>query len=177
MQQEAHARIQYVPTTDTSLVLNFAEVIQLTEEYYAPASLGNFQTTLCRSLPKKHNVYWHGNKYELVILVTNPGAFVNERGTSSTFLGLLTKQEVLDALQQQPDNNNKVHGMVVGFLDNIHSGIGWIKSKLPMVKDGFAHAPHQYPQTGANVMRAWQGAPTHRQPTCLLNHTIARKKD
>ncbi|MFM7984650.1 MAG: major capsid protein V20 domain-containing protein, partial [Candidatus Fonsibacter sp.] len=34
--------VQYVPTTGTLLVLNFAKVIQLTEEYYAPGSLGNF---------------------------------------------------------------------------------------------------------------------------------------
>ena len=38
--------VQYVPTTGTILVLNFAEVIQLTEEYYAPGSLGNFNLQL-----------------------------------------------------------------------------------------------------------------------------------
>ena len=34
--------IQYVPTTGTLFVLNFGEIIQLTEEYYAPGSLGTF---------------------------------------------------------------------------------------------------------------------------------------
>ena len=34
--------IQYAPTTGTLLVLNFGEIIQLTEEYYAPSSLGTF---------------------------------------------------------------------------------------------------------------------------------------
>ncbi|MFM7984115.1 MAG: hypothetical protein ACKPKO_32800, partial [Candidatus Fonsibacter sp.] len=33
---------QYVPTTGTILVLNSADVIQLTEEYYALSSLGTF---------------------------------------------------------------------------------------------------------------------------------------
>ena len=38
--------IQYIPTTGTILVLNFAEVIQLTEELYAPGSLGSFNLQL-----------------------------------------------------------------------------------------------------------------------------------
>ncbi len=33
---------QMSTTTGTTLVLSFAEVIQLTEEYYAPESLGSF---------------------------------------------------------------------------------------------------------------------------------------
>ena len=82
------------------------------------------------------------------------GVFVNERGSSSTFLGLLTKQDVLDALQQQPYNNNEVRRMVGGgFLDNIRSALGWIQSKLPMVGGVLEHVPRQYTQTGANVLR------------------------
>ncbi|MFM7981301.1 MAG: hypothetical protein ACKPKO_18495 [Candidatus Fonsibacter sp.] len=88
-------------------------------------------------------------------MVMNSGVFVNERGTSSTFIGLLTKQDVLDALQQQPYNNNAVRRMVGGgFLDNIRSGLGWITSKLPMVRGVLEHVPHQYAQTGANVRKA-----------------------
>ncbi|MFM7989230.1 MAG: hypothetical protein ACKPKO_58945 [Candidatus Fonsibacter sp.] len=89
-------------------------------------------------------------------MVMNSGVFVNERGTSSTFIGLLIKQDVLDALQQQPYSGNKVRRMVGGggFLDNIRSGLGWITSKLPMVRGVLEHAPHQYAQTGANVLKA-----------------------
>ncbi|MFM7987294.1 MAG: hypothetical protein ACKPKO_49070, partial [Candidatus Fonsibacter sp.] len=79
--------------------------------------------------------------------------FLNECGTSSTFLGLLTEQDVLDALQQQPYNNNEVR-MNGGFLDNIRSGLGWITRKLPMVRGVLEHVPHQYAQTGANVLKA-----------------------
>ena len=42
------------------------------------------------------------------------GAVVNERGTSSTFLSLLTKQDALDALQQQPYSNSEIRRMVGG---------------------------------------------------------------
>ena len=52
----------------------------------------------------------------------NSGVFVNERGTSSTFLSLLTMQVVLDAQQQQPYPNCEIRRMVGGgFLDNIKS--------------------------------------------------------
>ena len=101
------------------------------------------------------NVAWHGNKYELVIMVMNSGVFAHEHGTSSTFLGLLTKQDVLDSLQQQPYSNNEVRRMVGGgFLDNIRSGLGWTQSKLPAVRGVLEHVPHQYAQTGANVLKA-----------------------
>ncbi|MFM7989960.1 MAG: major capsid protein V20 domain-containing protein, partial [Candidatus Fonsibacter sp.] len=38
--------VQYVPTTGTILVLKSGEVIQLTEEYYAPGSLVTFNLQL-----------------------------------------------------------------------------------------------------------------------------------
>ncbi|MFM7989995.1 MAG: major capsid protein V20 domain-containing protein, partial [Candidatus Fonsibacter sp.] len=116
--------VQYAPTTGTILVLSFAEVIQLMEEFYAPGSLGSFNLQLQVTVENNQNYKWAGNAYELVVMVMNSGVFVNERGTSSTFIGLLTKQDVLDALQQQPYNNNEVRRMVGGgLLDNIRSGL------------------------------------------------------
>ncbi|MFM7985347.1 MAG: major capsid protein V20 domain-containing protein [Candidatus Fonsibacter sp.] len=117
--------VQYVPTTGSILVLNFAGVIQLTVELYAPGSLGSFNLQLQVTVQNNQNVTWLGSEYELVIMVMNSGVFVNERGTSSTFLGLLTKQDVLDDLQQQAYNNNEIRIMVGGgLLDNIRSGLG-----------------------------------------------------
>ena len=145
--------VQYVPTTGTILVLNFAEVIQLTEEYYAPGSLGTFNLQITVQAQNNQNEDW--TAYELVIMTLNSGVFVNERGTSSTFLSLLTKQDVLDALQQQPYSNTEIRRLVGGgFLDNMRSAMGWIQSKLPGVRGVLEHIPHPYAQTGANVMKA-----------------------
>ena len=149
----ANPGVQYVPTTGTILVLNFAEVIQLTEEYYAPGSLGTFNLQLTVQTQNNQNEDWPA--YELVIMTLNSGVFVNERGTSSTFLSLLTKQDVLDALQQQPYSNVEVRRLVGGgFLENIRSAMGWIQSKLPGVRGVLEQVPHQYAQTGANVLKA-----------------------
>ena len=53
--------VQYVPTTGTILVLNFAEVIQLTEEFYAPGSLGSFNLQLQVTVQNNQNHDWNGN--------------------------------------------------------------------------------------------------------------------
>ncbi|MFM7986504.1 MAG: major capsid protein V20 domain-containing protein, partial [Candidatus Fonsibacter sp.] len=71
--QGANPGVQYVPTTGTILVLNFAEVIQLTEEFYAPGSLGSFNLQLQVTVQNNQNYTWAGNEYELVIMVMNSG--------------------------------------------------------------------------------------------------------
>ena len=57
---------QVIPTTGTILVLNFAEVIQLTEEYYAPGSLGSFNLQL--SVTAQNNTK---SRVELMVGMTN----------------------------------------------------------------------------------------------------------
>jgi hypothetical protein len=135
-------------------VLNFAECIQLTEEYYAPGSLGTFNLQLTLQVQNNQYEDWPSGGYELIIVPMNSGVFMNERGTSSTFLSLLTKQDVLDSLQQQPYSNCEIRRMVGGgFLDSVKSALGWVKGKLPMVRGALEHIPNQYAQTGANVLK------------------------
>ncbi|MFM7986144.1 MAG: major capsid protein V20 domain-containing protein, partial [Candidatus Fonsibacter sp.] len=54
----ANPSVQHVPTTGTILVLNFAEVIQLTEEFYAPGSLGSFNLQLQVTVENNQNFDW-----------------------------------------------------------------------------------------------------------------------
>ena len=152
--RDASPGFQMSPTTGTILVLNFAEVIQLTEEYYAPGSLGSFNLQLTVQVQNNQYEVWPENSYELVIIPMNTGVFVNERGTSSTFLSLLTKQDVLDALQQQPYSNFEMRRMVGGgFLDGLKSAVGWVKGKLPGLRSALEMVPNQYAQTGASVLK------------------------
>ena len=152
--RDASPGFQMSPTTGTILVLNFAEVIQLTEEYYAPGSLGSFNLQLTVQVQNNQYEVWPENSYELVIIPMNTGVFVNERGTSSTFLSLLTKQDVLDALQQQPYSNFEMRRMVGGgFLDGLKSAVGWVKGKLPGLRSALEMVPSQYAQTGASVLK------------------------
>ena len=136
------------------MVLNFAEVIQLTEEYYAPGSLGNFNLQLSVQAVNNQGTEWPANSYELVVIPMMAGVFVNERGTSSTFLSLLTKQDVLDSLQQQPYANYEIRRMVGGgFLDSMRSALGWVKGKLPAVRGVLEQVQNPYAQAGATVLK------------------------
>ena len=147
--------IQLIPTTGTILVLNFAEVIQPTEDFYAPGSLGSFNLQLRVSAQNNSNIDWAANTAELIIMPMNCGVFVNERGTRSTFTALLSKQNVLDVQGQQAYGQGELMRMVGGgFLDNLKSAVGWISSKLSMVKNVLNQIPDKYAQTGAKVLGA-----------------------
>ena len=66
---DSYPGFKSIPTTGSILVLNFADVIQLTEEYYAPGSLGSFNLQLkARSgterLRAHHHPHEHGRLRE-----------------------------------------------------------------------------------------------------------------
>ena len=147
--------IQLTPTTGSILVLNFADVIQLTEEYYAPGSLGSFNLQVQLDVQNNHSTIWQSKDYEMVIMPMNTGVFVNEKGTSSTFIALLTKEDVIQASSQEPYTYHEVKRMVGGsFLSGLKSSLGWLSSKLPFVKNALGSINHPYAQTGANVLNA-----------------------
>ena len=130
-------------------------MIQLTEDFYAPGSLGSRNLQLKVSAQNNSNDHWAQNTVELIIMPMNSGVFVNEKGTSNTFTALLSKQDVLDVQGQQAYAHGEFHRLVGGgFLDNLKSSVGWISLKLPMVKHVLNHIPHAYAQTGARVLDA-----------------------
>ena len=63
---------------------------------------------------------------EIVIITLNSGSFTTERGTSSTYTALLTKEDVLAASQQEPVSHSDAKRMVGGgFLDGLKSVFRW----------------------------------------------------
>ncbi len=93
---------QLIPTVGSYLMLDFATVINLIEDYYAPGSLGNFQLQFNTTVYNQLNTQIPAGGLELVLVVMNSGVMVTERGQTSTYTGILTKQDVLDASQQNP---------------------------------------------------------------------------
>ena len=144
-----------IPTTGSILVLNFADVLQLTEEYYAPGSLGSFNLQMKANVRNNTKSNLAASEYELVIIPMNTGVFVNEKGTSSTFIALLTKEDVIQASSQEPYTNFEVRRMVGGsFLSGLKSSLGWLSSKMPFVKNVLGKIDHPFAQTGHNVLNA-----------------------
>ena len=58
------AGIKQIPTKGSILVLNFGEVIQLTDEYYAPGSLGTFNLRVQLEVVNNYKVDWGSNEVD-----------------------------------------------------------------------------------------------------------------
>jgi hypothetical protein len=117
-----------IPASGSLLILEFGKDIQLTEDYYSAGSLGNFNLQLNLQV---YNQFPYDISPEIVLITINSGVFVNERGTSSTYTGILTKADVLSASAQEPYYQTSVKRMVGGgFLDSLKSVAGKVLPHL-----------------------------------------------
>jgi hypothetical protein len=148
--------VSLIPTTGSVVVLEFGTQIQLTEDYLAAGSLGQFHLLVTVTAYNNDPIPWNANEWELVIIPMNSGVYAIERGVANLYTGLLTKSDVLEASEaQEPYTKATIHRMVGGgFLDTLKSSLGWITSKLPMVKQVLQHTPRDYAQKGAKVLEA-----------------------
>jgi hypothetical protein len=97
-----------VHTTGSYLMLDMAKHLELVEPFYAPGSLGSFQLQFNVQV---ENYTWMTPPGftaspeltpEIVVIPVNSGIMVTERGQSSSYTGILTKADVLDAALQEP---------------------------------------------------------------------------
>jgi len=110
-----------VATCGSVLVLEFGKDINLTQDYLAAGSLGNF---LLQMNVTAKNTYADTASFEMFIITVNSGLFVSERGTSSLYTGILTKQDVISASEQSAVSYSKAFRMVGGsVLDRLKSAI------------------------------------------------------
>ena len=110
------------------LVLMFGKDIMLQNDYESIGSLGNYNL----QVQARGINYGAQDDVELVIATVNVGIFVSERGTSSSYTGVLTRQDVLDAQQMSPMPESDLRRMV---------GKGWVENLASMLKAGVANAP------------------------------------
>ncbi len=101
-------------------LLDFGKDIQLVDEYYASGSIGSFSLQVQLEVVNNSDVSL--DACEVCMITMNSGVFVCERGASSVFTALLTKQDVLSASQYQPYTRGDVKRLVgSGFLDTLKS--------------------------------------------------------
>lgn len=116
-----------IATCGSVLCLDFGRHIQLIEDYYAPGSLGNFQVQFNVNVLNQSS----GNVTpDLVLITVNSGVFVTERGQSSVYTGILTKQDVLDASQQEAYGQASIKRKVGGA--HLDGGKALPRRILPM---------------------------------------------
>jgi hypothetical protein len=91
----------------------------------------------------------------------NSGVFVCERGTSSTYTAILSKQDVLEASEMECIPHTQLNRIVGGgFLDKLKSTFSHLKSFAPLIKQGlqlYSKSNGKYgdvAKTGADVLGA-----------------------
>jgi hypothetical protein len=148
-----------MPTTGSLLVLEFGKDIQLVEDFYSCGSLGNFSLQINLSVTNQSSQAIANT--EIVLITMNSGIWVNERGTSTVYTGILTKQDVLDVSDQESYTRSDVKRMVGGgFLDTLKSVAGKVLPKLPsLAKVGLSLVPEnsfagKYAKMGAQTLGA-----------------------
>lgn len=155
---------EYLPSTGTMLLLEFGKAIAINDDYYAPNSLGNFQFQFDLSVANQfEGADLTNTNWEIVLITANSGVFVNERGTSSTFQGILTRQTVLDVSSKEPVSSTQLKRLVGGgFFDTLRSVSGkafnlgkkYLPKVAPIVKEGLRMLDHPHAEKGANVLEA-----------------------
>jgi hypothetical protein len=147
------ATSNYKPTAGSLLVLEFGKDIQLVEDYYCSGSLGNFSLQMNIEV---ENQTGSAVDYDLYIITMNSGIFVCERGTSSTYTGILTKSDVLEASSQEAYTKSDVERLVGGgFLDTLKSLAVKVAPKIPsLAKSVLSNVDNKYAKAGAEVLGA-----------------------
>lgn len=130
-------------TCGSVLCLEFGKDIELKDDYYAPGSLGNFQLQFTLSVTNTGAETASG--LQLLTIVQNSGVFSLERGVSSSYLGILTKSDVLEASRGVAIPYSDAIRMVGGgkvkdFFKGLASKLGdagkaVAKELMPLAKD------------------------------------------
>lgn len=105
-----------LPLLGSYLMLEMGRHIQITEDYYASGSLGNFNLQFRIEVENYSPVNFSGaNAVELVLITQNSGIFVSEKGQSAVYTGVLTKDDVLSASASEAVNERALSRMVGGM--------------------------------------------------------------
>jgi hypothetical protein len=145
----------YSTTTGSCLVLNFGEHINITEDYYAPSSVGQFNFSVKVNATNNLQGATGAGGVELVVIFVNSGVFSTQNGVSSAYVGVLTKQQVLDASLQEPISHEQVSRYVGGgFLDSLKSGLSSLLPVFKMARPLIGMIPHPAAKAVDSGLRA-----------------------
>ena len=146
-----------IPTTGSILVLDMGRVIQLPQEFDAPGNIGQFSLQITANCSNPHKQNWTTNEYELVVIVCNSGVLITQQGSSSSYIGLLTKSDTLATLEEPEfithSHMNKLTGG--SFLGSLKNAMHWVHSKITPMKNWVAqHIDHPIANKAVEVASA-----------------------
>ena len=133
-----------VNTAGSILCLEFGKDIELKDDYYAPGSLGNFQLQFNVSVLNNTGAATTAGQYQILTIIQNSGVWALERGVASSYLGILTKSDVLEASRTQGHSYSDALRMVGGgdvpsFQSRLPSSLGRLAASVkPMSAEGMS---------------------------------------
>lgn len=158
-----------VPLCGPILALDFATDIQLSDTYFAPGSIGQFNVQV------KLNVFNNtganintlpSNQYEIVLVTVISGVLTTQNGVSAIYSGILSKSDVLETVsQEQFKSRNEVKRLVGGgFFDSLKNALGSIAKVAlpivaPMVKNAISNAGYGMSAGGMSAGKRSKGDP------------------
>jgi hypothetical protein len=148
-----------VVTAGSFLTLDFAKHISISEDYFAPGSLGQFSFYISLDVYNNTGADIAAGSYELALMFMNSGMLINELGSSSLAIGLLTKDVVLETANQVPVNiaeYNRMYGS--GWWSSVKSAFRkakkYVKPIAKVAKVATGLIPHPYAQGASQVLGA-----------------------
>jgi len=114
------------------VVLDFNANLPIMEQYYSSSSLGMWSFQVTATFKNNTAAALVGSDYELVVVFFQSGVFQTTSGSSSQYVGVLSKDEVLRVAQEEPHLMTEHHRMVGGGLGSWLSSA--IKSSSPALK-------------------------------------------
>jgi hypothetical protein len=142
-----------IATSGSLLMLNFGEHVGICEDFLAPNSIGTYNISV--QLEVFNQTGASITNPEILMICINDGVLVNEKGTSSYYEGLLTKQAVLDASTQKPRHKSEVEHMIgSGFLDSLKSVAGKVGQHLPKVKEILKHSGNKHAEKASEALES-----------------------
>jgi hypothetical protein len=98
-----------VGTIGTYLMIDMGKHLELAEPWNAPGSLGSYQIQFNMTVFNQAAVSFTP---EIIMIPVNSGIMVTEKGQTSSYTGILTKTDVLDAALQEPYSHMNIKRIV-----------------------------------------------------------------
>ena len=144
---DADAGVDDINTCGPLLKLDFGRHINIPQDFYAPGSIGQF--TFQVSINVLNNTgeaitdNSGTNPYELVCIFVHSGMIVSSLGTTASYVGLLTKENVVESANKPVINKGQYERIYGGgWFSNLKSGIAkaakYVKPVARLAKQGLA---------------------------------------
>jgi hypothetical protein len=143
-----------IPTTGSVFCCSCANDLSLASDYLSAGVMGQYVLQVkvqCENYDQVNAM----EELELVVMCMNSGLFVNNLGSSSTYIGILSKNDVLEASTKEPYSRTDVQRMVGGgFLDGLSSVFRAVKPIGSIAKTVTGMIPHPGAQATSQVLSA-----------------------